>query len=221
LIDRFFDGTYEFCDPQSGTYKSVPIGYIYRRYADLRQIVMQACIDLFNSTNFKEMKTHFLIFFLTFGSFAFVCNRSFAQIKSKYPAAIFIDSQRVDYKIDYLDPQNISDIGVYNGLDSPGHRNGSIYITRKNPHPLLLSLDDIARNQHISPGNRILYIINDSLITDTSRIRIESSIILRIQPASLKDVTYLKDFDPRVALLFIETSSKKRNNPGEKTILIQ
>jgi hypothetical protein len=167
------------------------------------------------------MKTHFLIFFLTFGSFAFIYNRSFAQIGSKYPPAIFIDSQRVDYKIDYLDPQNIRDIKVYNGLDSLRHTNGSIYITRKNPHPRLLSLDDIARTQPISSGDRILYIIDDSLITDTSRIRIESSIVLRIHPASLKDVTYLKDFDAKVALLFIETSSKKRNKPGEKVLLIQ
>jgi hypothetical protein len=167
------------------------------------------------------MKAFFLIILLGSGAFAFGQSAPDTLKKSHYPPAAFLDSQRINLSRFYINPANIQDVKAYGGFDPIGHTNGSIYITWKNPHPNLLTLKDISENLPGLSGKKILYIIGDSLITDTAMIRIDPSAIIRIHAASAKEVTYIRGVGDQLALLFIELIPGNNNNAHEKRILLQ
>ena len=113
----------------------------------------------------------------------------------------YIDSQKVDFQMIYLDGDNIKDISLLSNR---------MYITWKTPHPVFLTLKDIASRQTGYTGSNILYIIDDSVIKDTTNVRIDPSYILRVKYDSTSDKKYLSPDYRQMGILLIET--KRKNN---------
>jgi hypothetical protein len=136
-----------------------------------------------------------------------LCGFTNAQLVSrpqKMPAdsmTFYIDSQKVDLKLFFFDGDNIKDISLLSNR---------MYITWKTPHPVFLTLKDIASRQTGSTRSNILYIIDDSVIKDTTNIRIDPSYILRVKYDSTTDKNYLSPSYRQMGLILIET--KRKNN---------
>ena len=113
----------------------------------------------------------------------------------------YIDSQKVDLKLFFFDVDNIKDISLLSN---------KMYITWKTPHPVFLTLKDIASRQTGYTRSNILYIIDDSVINDTTNIRIDPSYILRVKYDSTADKNYLSPSYRQMGLILIET--KRKNN---------
>lgn len=130
--------------------------------------------------------------------------------KAKFPPAVFINSQRVNYAITYLDPNNLENIEVVSGIDSVNKTSGSIYLTTKSPYQPPLTLADISRGQAGFNANNknIVYIIDDKVIADPLMVRMDSSIILRIQAVNSTDISYLAKSGDPFGILVISTKLK-------------
>jgi hypothetical protein len=124
--------------------------------------------------------------------------------KSTFPPAIYIDAQRADFPITYLDPENVESVWVVKGEDSINKKSGIIYITTKNHLPPL-TLADISRGQPGLKEKNVLYIIDDKMITDTINVRIDSSIIVRIEAVHSADIPYLVKGGEPFGVLLIST----------------
>ena len=114
---------------------------------------------------------------------------------------VYIDSQKVDFPITYLDPNNIKDAS-YSG--------NKVYLTWITPHPVFLTLGDISSKRTRYPRSTILYIIDDSLIKDTANVRIDPSYILRVKYDSTADKKYLSPDYRQMGILLIETKKRLR-----------
>ena len=113
----------------------------------------------------------------------------------------YIDSQKVDLKLFFFDVDNIKNISLLSN---------KMYITWKTPHPVFLTLKDIASRQTGHTRSNILYIIDDSVIKDTTNIRIDPSYILRVKYDCTTDKNYLSQDYRQMGIILIET--KRKNN---------
>jgi hypothetical protein len=140
--------------------------------------------------------------------------------KSKLPPVIFINTQQINYAITYLDVNNVASISIVK--DTLNKTGGFIYITMKNPSRLPLTLFDITRAQGATGAKKILYIIDDKVILDTSNIRIDSSIIVDVQNVNSSDISYLGTSTDAFDILLISTIYKfNQPKKGEKQIRLQ
>jgi hypothetical protein len=138
---------------------------------------------------------------------------------SKLPPAIFIDGQRVNYPITYLDPNNWASLQVVKGEDSVNKTSGVIYLMTKS-HLLPLTLADISRAQPGLNTKNIVYIIDDEMIKDTMNVRIDSSVILRVQAVNSADNPYLIKGSDSFGVLLISTKIKFKE-PEKDQIRLQ
>lgn len=130
--------------------------------------------------------------------------------KDKATIIFYIDSVRINFGLDYLDPQNITNINVVKDKNLPGSNSGRIYITWRTPHPVFWSLADIAGMQSIKgtpikKGANILYIVDDSVINDPGVIRMDPSYITQVRAIDIADIPYLRKNAPFTAILQIRT----------------
>jgi hypothetical protein len=119
------------------------------------------------------------------------------------PPDYYIDSVKIGFPLTWMNPQNIAAISVSQGNET--HPNGSIYLTWKTPHPVFFSLADVSDADPTLKGKPIFYIIDDSLISDTTNVRIEAANIFQVHRLDSPHVRYLpKDTGP-LTLVLIET----------------
>jgi len=138
------------------------------------------------------------------------------------PPAYYVDSQRVtDFSKVYLDIQNIANISVVNGLDSATMTNGKIYITLKMPFITFLRLSDLNRSQQGLKKKKVLYIIDNKVITDTTGIRIDPSNIVKTQIISADSILYASLGGKNVKILMIETKFKRPQDREPGTIMLR
>ena len=90
------------------------------------------------------------------------------------------------------------------GEDSINKTNGIIYLTTKSHQPPL-SLADISRGQPRLKEKKMLYVIDDKVMTDTMNVRIDSSIILRVEAVRSEDIPYLAKWGESFGVLLIST----------------
>jgi len=143
---------------------------------------------------------------------ATIAQKKATAATGKTPATVvfFIDSVRINFGLDYLDPQNIIKIDVEKDKEPVGNNNGRIYITWKTPHPVFWSLADIAGMQSIkgipiAKGANILYIVDDSVINDPGTIRVDPTYITQVRAIDIADIPYLRKDVPFTAILQIRT----------------
>jgi hypothetical protein len=145
------------------------------------------------------MKLIVFVCFLGWHGFANGQSTPRSQKTAADPMIVYIDSQKVDFPITYLDPNNVKD----------AHYSGNkVYLTWKTPHPVFLTLKDIASRQTGYTRSDILYIIDDSVMRDTTNVRIDPSHILRVRYDSTTDKKYLSPNYRQMGIILIET--KKR-----------
>ena len=141
----------------------------------------------------------------------FITGRPVASLAQEKATPIFyIDSVRIDFGLDYVDPQNIANITVVKDKKPVGNHNGRIYITWKTPHPVFWTLADIAGMQSIkgvpiAKGANILYIVDDSVINDPGTIRVDPTYITQVRAIDIADIPYLRKDAPFTAILQIRT----------------
>jgi hypothetical protein len=137
------------------------------------------------------------------------------------PPAYYIDSQRVtDLNKVYVDVQDIANISVVNGADPATMTNGKVYITLKTPFNSFLRLSDINRSQQRLKKKKVLYIIDNKVITDTTGIRIDPSYIVRTQTIRADSILYANMGGKNMKILMIETKCKRPDlKPG--TIMLR
>jgi len=132
------------------------------------------------------------------------------------PAAYYVDSQQIDFQKVYVNPQNISNINVQNGLSADKKTNGQVYISLKTPYTSFLTLADITRKQGDIKEKKILYIIDNNVVTDTAGVRIDPSFELVVHAVNTDSIAYLGGGQEKMGVVVIET--KKPDEPGKPVI---
>ncbi len=137
------------------------------------------------------------------------------SLTKQLPPDFFIDSVKIDFPLDWINPQHIA--SVYVQKEAKGHPNGAIYLEWKTPHPGFCSLGDISAAQPGLTKAPILYIIDDSLIRDTANVRIEAANIFQVHTVSSAQIGYFPAGARPVSLVLVETFAsfhKQEPQPG-------
>lgn len=138
-------------------------------------------------------------------SLTLICVLS-AVAQNPVPPAYKIDSQDVNFKKVYLNPDNISYVNVVKGKLGDVTNSGTIFITLKQSYTSFLTLTDIVRKK--DPGfseTKVLYIVNGQVIKDTAGIRIDPSFVLNVHAVSVTDPSYLCNGQPGMGIVVIDT----------------
>jgi hypothetical protein len=120
-----------------------------------------------------------ILFYLIFSVTLYGQSHIIIDSAKRYPPAIFIDSQLVNLSLIYLDMGSVDHINIIDGLDTTSKTNGKIFVSLKYPHPVFLTLADISDVIPKLNGYDIMYIIDDSLIDDTTGIKIDPSYVIQ------------------------------------------
>jgi hypothetical protein len=140
-----------------------------------------------------------------------------AQLPANSPA-FYIDSQLVNFASVYLDPDNIDHISVVKGTDYVLHSNGRLYLTLKQPFTSFLTLADIVRRQTDISEKKILFIINDKVIRDTTGVRIDPGLIGEVHGVSTAEIPYVGE---KMGVIVIRTRSHAEAQKEKETIRIR
>lgn len=117
----------------------------------------------------------------------------------------YIDSQKVNFPLTWIDPQNIANINI--PPKDNAHPNGAVYMTWKTPGPVFLNLREISDKEPGLVGNHIIYIIDDSLIRDTSFVRIEAANVFRVHSIASSQTSYLPQNVGPVNVVLVQTKA--------------
>jgi len=142
---------------------------------------------------------------ILFSCLALICVFS-ARAQRPIPPAYYVDSQNISMKKVYVNPDNISQINVVKGKLGDLTNSGAIFITLKQSYSSFLSISDIIRRK--DPGfseTKVLYIVNDSVIKDTSGIRIDPSFVLSVHAVRVTDPSFLCNGQSKMGIVVIDT----------------
>jgi len=121
------------------------------------------------------------------------------------PPAFYVDSQQVNFNNIYLDLNNISDINIQKGESADGKTNGRIYITLKVPFASFLTLEALSLRQEEFKDRKVLYMIDDSVVKDTSGVRIDPSYIASVRAVDVASIPYAGGSGEKLGILIIKT----------------
>jgi len=121
------------------------------------------------------------------------------------PPAYYVDSQQVNFNNIYMDVNNISNINVQKGESADRKTNGRIYITLKVPFASFLPLEALSHRQEELKDRKVLYMIDDSVVKDTSGIRIDPSYIAGVRAVNVASIPYVGGSEEKLGILFIKT----------------
>ena len=140
-----------------------------------------------------------------------VCSAANAQqanVQNKpapLPPAWYVDLQRVNFQNIYMDVNNISNIDVQKGICPDKGTNGCIFVTLKVPLTSFLTLEAISRQQADLKNRKVLYMIDDNVVMDTSGVRIEPSYIAGVRTVNVASIPYAGGSGENLAILIIKT----------------
>ncbi|MFI5156051.1 MAG: hypothetical protein ACHQEM_07685 [Chitinophagales bacterium] len=129
--------------------------------------------------------------------------------------AYFLDSQSIDMGKTFIDVENIESITVVkdNTFDAKDSTRGEVFITSKNKMHHWITLADFkTKNPDNAMDLPIAYAIDGKLISDTSNIRFEASIIESIDIVNSKDSNSIY-YDGSPKTVFVITT---KQNSKEK-----
>ncbi len=89
------------------------------------------------------MKQFIILFFFIPGFMPEGRSQAKAADQNAWPAAYFLDSVKIDFPPDYMNPGDIEDIRIEQGDDPVNKTHGRIYITMANGHHIFLTLKEI------------------------------------------------------------------------------
>jgi hypothetical protein len=138
------------------------------------------------------------------------------QAQNPVPPTYKIDSQNINIKKVYVNPDNISQISVEKGKLSDLSNSGTIYLTLKQSYSSFLTIGDIVRRK--DPGfseTKVLYIVNDQIIKDTTGIRIDPTFILNVHAVSVTNISGLCNGQPKMGIVVIDTRPNGATPPKD------
>ena len=153
-----------------------------------------------------------IIFFLSLFPILTFGQNSSSQDSTKYSPKYFLDSVEINIQKTFLDGSNISLINATRPEEDTvytTHRIKHIYLTQKEKHQLVaLSQINLGNLSCISKNKK--YLLDDSLLLDTTDIRIELSIIKKIN-IRCDDTSPSNQHDPTTTYIYITTTRPKKN----------
>ena len=154
--------------------------------------------------------------FLSFGQNQRREDSSKIQVSETFwatPEKCYLDSIEIQFDKTYIDTNNIKDIQVFKDRTQLLHgARGAILITRKNKIDFI-SLADIYKKFSRVDTNKISFIIDENLISDTSNVRFEPSVIIKIDKLKNKSTKKTDHGFIKQTSIIITTQYKKFRRP--------
>ncbi len=115
----------------------------------------------------------------------------FSQAQNALAPTCYVDSQIVNLKKVYFNPDNISSIRIFKDSTIGPRSNGSVYISLKKPMNEFVSLHEAVRN-HLSGllERKLLFIIDGQVIKDTAGIRIDPSFSVSMHAVAVNELPF-------------------------------
>jgi hypothetical protein len=103
------------------------------------------------------------------------------------PISCYLNSEEIDLESIYIKPSSIDNINV----DKKAERQ-TVYITTKEPL-IWLTLDAILKNNAgiTDSIGEVVYFVNDKLITDKSKIKVDASYFIQVEINRFDKLTYI------------------------------
>ena len=118
---------------------------------------------------------------------------------------IYLNSEEIDLEYVFINPMNIDSMRV-----EKVSAVGKIYIkTKKNINFIIL--DDILKKytQLDKNDQNVLFIIQNEIVTNKSKIRIDNSFFINVNTKSLSGVNYLEEVSKQLFIVEISLSKDK------------
>lgn len=121
---------------------------------------------------------------------AIVC-AVFSQAQNALAPTYYVDSQVVNLKKVYFNPDNISSISIFKDSTIGPRSNGSVYISLKQHMNEFVSLHEAVRN-YLSGllERKLLFIIDGQVIKDTTGIRIDPSFSVSMHAVAVNELPF-------------------------------
>ena len=133
-----------------------------------------------------------------------VVSTVFSYAQNALAPTFYVDSQAVNLKKTYLNPDNIISMSVFKDTIGP-RSNGSIYISLKKPLHEFVSLPEAVRNNLPEmAGKKVLFIISGQVIKDTANIRIDPSFAVNMHAVNLSELPFTCDDPAYTNIVIIE-----------------
>lgn len=135
--------------------------------------------------------------------FSLVTADVFAQ--SQLPPLFYLNAEEIDIENVYVNPYSINDVKV----DKETER-GAIYMTTTQPLTFL-TLDMILKT-NIKNGDsidQVIYMVNDKLVTDKSKVRVDASYFIEVKIKQLDKLNYIDKVHRTLALVEIQLLKEK------------
>lgn len=115
----------------------------------------------------------------------------FSQAQNALAPTYYVDSQIVNLKKIYFNPDNISSINIFKDTTIGPRSNGSVYISLKKHMNEFVSLHDAVRN-YLSGllDKKLLFIIDGQVIKDTAGIRIDPSFSVSMHAVGVNELPF-------------------------------
>ena len=127
---------------------------------------------------------------ITLVCLTFVC-AFFSQAQNALAPTYYVDSQIVNLKKIYFNPDNISSISIFKDSTIGARSSGSVYISLKKHMNEFVSLHDAVSN-YLSGvlDKKLLFIIDGQVIKDTSGIRIDPSFSVSMHAVAVNELPF-------------------------------
>jgi hypothetical protein len=99
----------------------------------------------------------------------------------------YLNTEQIDMDNVYINPSNIDSVRV-----DKKTKGGEIHITTKQPLTFLI-LDMILKTHgdNISSASQVVYIINDKVVMDKSKVKVDDSFFIQLEIKRLDNVNYI------------------------------
>ena len=118
---------------------------------------------------------------------------------------IYLNFEEIDLEHVFINPMNIDSMRVEKVT-----KVGEIYIKTKSNIDFIV-LDDVLKKytQLDKDENKILFIIQDKIVTSESKVRIDNSFFIQVNTKSLSEVDYLDEIYKQMFIVDIFLSKEK------------
>jgi len=117
----------------------------------------------------------------------------------------YLNTEQIDMGNVYINPSNIDSVRV-----NKKTKGGEIYITTKQSLTFL-TLDMILKTHgdNINSASQVVYIIDDKMVTDKSKVKIDDSFFIKLEIKRLDKVSYINEEYKNLILADIQLLDEK------------
>ena len=120
------------------------------------------------------------------------------------PPLCYLNADEIDMENVYINASSIDDVKV----DKSTERD-AVYITTKQPLTFL-TLDVILKNNGVSDSiGQVVYMVNNKLIADKSKVKVDASYFLQVEIKRLDKLSYIDEVYKSLILVDIQLLNEK------------